>query len=451
MNSLLDNYLEAIHNELKSTLENSNFTTFPKIEGINVEFGIDINTFGKQITHTQMCKYLNEKGVIIVCGVSNEDKSIIGINANVNVFGRYIKTINSFYTEKNITDIVGNSLTKKELLFQVINITSEKKIVIITLIPTEGRTYKFRDLNAERIIIHQEKLRIHNEKQRIHKEEREKLTKGFLKSHPPLGTIPLRKLDEFGNPIYNKYEHSKFDEISEFPQLQYSEVANRLSDINIHSKNKLEMEKLPELTNSNLKMLPFLESHTLEYKVIITESVKHVILKVICAFLNSHGGRIILGVMDSGEIIGLNNNFEELDAFLRYIDMIYHSKVISYENDMPLKIGEVSAKIVNITNDGNKKIIIVTVIPKKDNGTTYKINNGNVYYRLSATTYLLPNYIGSKRAHFMMHEMLEMKMAIDDLNNWKKKIDVIFFCQSIFCLILTICLTICFIKYFVTK
>lgn len=82
--------------------------------------------------------------------------------------------------------------------------------------------------------------------------------------------------------------------------------------------------------------------------------IEHSAIKNICAFLNSNGGKLIIGVSDDGEILGLENTdfktFKEndkKDAFLKHLDNLI-SKY--FGNDLSLNLGvefeEIESKIV---------------------------------------------------------------------------------------------------------
>ncbi len=81
------------------------------------------------------------------------------------------------------------------------------------------------------------------------------------------------------------------------------------------------LNKPPEYWKSNpvLELIEIGENHNLEFKKTLEaggtnpehkKKVVHSALKTICAFLNSDGGTLILGVSDSGEIIGLEKDFK---------------------------------------------------------------------------------------------------------------------------------------------
>jgi len=115
------------------------------------------------------------------------------------------------------------------------------------------------------------------------------------------------------------------------------------------------------------------ESSTLEFKREIPS--KQQILKTVIAFCNRHGGKLILGVEDSGEIIGLEEN-----AINEVIDMLYQS---IYNGCTPSIIPNIRTQRI----DG-KYIIIIEVssgMNKPYFRSTEGLHNGT-YIRLGTTT-----------------------------------------------------------------
>lgn len=82
--------------------------------------------------------------------------------------------------------------------------------------------------------------------------------------------------------------------------------------------------------------------------------VEHSAIKNICAFLNSNGGKLIIGLADDGEILGLENtdfktfkDDDKKDAFLKHLDNLI-SKY--FGNDLSLNLAvefeQIESKIV---------------------------------------------------------------------------------------------------------
>lgn len=60
-------------------------------------------------------------------------------------------------------------------------------------------------------------------------------------------------------------------------------------------------------------MLDFLEDSRNEFKEVLNEKLE----KEIVGFLNSNGGNLYIGVDDNGNVIGLNDNIDELQLKIK--------------------------------------------------------------------------------------------------------------------------------------
>jgi len=87
-------------------------------------------------------------------------------------------------------------------------------------------------------------------------------------------------------------------------------------DVNEKSKLGKEIQASKELTLKELIRKG--EGQQVEFKPALlyhfgkkgySKSVKYIVAKVICSFLNSKGGKLFIGVADNGELQGLNNDF----------------------------------------------------------------------------------------------------------------------------------------------
>src|SRR3989344_2001188 len=81
------------------------------------------------------------------------------------------------------------------------------------------------------------------------------------------------------------------------------------------------------------------EGITLEFK----ESISNNLGKEICAFANAQGGKIILGVSDSGSIIGIkstNNLKSQIQSYARNIDPSISVDIEKVEDVLTLHIHE---------------------------------------------------------------------------------------------------------------
>lgn len=106
-------------------------------------------------------------------------------------------------------------------------------------------------------------------------------------------------------------------------------------------------------------------------------SVKGIIAKSIAAFLNSNGGFLFIGVSDSGQIQGLDNDFKlseeknQKDYFLLEFDqMLEHFLSFSIKSN-------VDGHFINIED---KVIFVVVVSPLKNRPVFLKGQDGKIFY-----------------------------------------------------------------------
>ena len=118
---------------------------------------------------------------------------------------------------------------------------------------------------------------------------------------------------------------------------------------------------------------PELESSTLEFKLNIPKNDQ--IIKTIIGFCNQFGGKLVIGVDDQGEIIGLDE--KDVDSMLEYLD-----KAI-YESCSPPII-----PLIYQRRFGDK-IILVIQVPSGMNKPYYRQSDGlekGTYIRLGRST-----------------------------------------------------------------
>ncbi len=133
--------------------------------------------------------------------------------------------------------------------------------------------------------------------------------------------------------------------------------------------------------NSNL--FPYPESSELELKLTFNKNFIGKYEETICGFLNSGGGKLIFGISDDLQLIGLNLNSKEIDECVLSLDnIIRYNRIV--RNDSNLKtINPSSIKISQIVNITRKKFLIVTVISEEN--VKYQLKNGRIYFRLGAS------------------------------------------------------------------
>jgi len=145
------------------------------------------------------------------------------------------------------------------------------------------------------------------------------------------------------------------------------------------------MKAFPDLKTAT--NFPYPESTHFEFKCSFTAldaNTKRKLEETICAFLNTEGGYLIIGIHDTTrEILGVHEN-KELDRFLLRVDNIYHSNSIVHDDGSTLTPGTVKAMSVPA---GEKTICFVQATPQP--GKKYRLNSGEMYYRLSASNFRL--------------------------------------------------------------
>lgn len=113
-----------------------------------------------------------------------------------------------------------------------------------------------------------------------------------------------------------------------------------------------------------LQMIAQGESHALEFKSslrwdlqhnVINKDLEYVILKTIAAFLNAeHGGTLLIGVADDGEVLGLGPDYRTLsqrpnrDGFEQHLTNLIKTKLIFYHPLVEIRFHYVAAKEVCI-------------------------------------------------------------------------------------------------------
>jgi predicted HTH transcriptional regulator len=123
----------------------TNMKVFPRLESNTYEFKLVINTSVKAKCISTICGFLNSKGGYLVFGVSDEKRLIEGISGDSLTIDRHLRWFDEFYHQKYIVDSNNNPLTPGELTASVIYVTDTTKIIVATIKPTKGKTYKCYD------------------------------------------------------------------------------------------------------------------------------------------------------------------------------------------------------------------------------------------------------------------------------------------------------------------
>lgn len=136
-------------------------------------------------------------------------------------------------------------------------------------------------------------------------------------------------------------------------------------------------------TICSIRKFPFAECQKFEYKECLKISFRDKILSTICAFLNSGGGYLILGVRDNLDICGIDPTPKELDCFLLKIDqIIHHSQIVTCENEN-IPFDTINTRVIRLPT--NRSLVIIKV--NKIINASYKLSDGSVYYRLNCSNY----------------------------------------------------------------
>lgn len=138
----------------------------------------------------------------------------------------------------------------------------------------------------------------------------------------------------------------------------------------------------------NKERFPYNESDKLEYKEVFIDNGIKKYIETICGFLNSGGGKLIFGIKDNLQLVGLNLKPKQIDKCILRIDEIIRNKQIigiNKSTNKPININPICIKPTILTNISGEKFLIVNIIP--DENIQYQLLNGKSYYRLGASIY----------------------------------------------------------------
>lgn len=194
-------------------------------------------------------------------------------------------------------------------------------------------------------------------------EENDKLP-STLKSHL------INDIDGFG---INSDDYNVF--LAERAKVMYQELKNRLdlkTDISTTDNSILELIRAGETDVTEFKS-------TLRFDLkrgVVDKKIEYIIAKTIAAFMNSHGGTLLIGVDDDGNILGLESDLNTLnkpniDGFELHLRQVinkylgeFHEKYISIsfpeveENKICLIKISKSGKPVFVTYEGEEKFYV---------------------------------------------------------------------------------------------
>lgn len=114
--------------------------------------------------------------------------------------------------------------------------------------------------------------------------------------------------------------------------------------------------------------------------------------ETICAFMNSAGGYLMYGIQDSGKILGISR--DEADKILLRADDIFHtSKILNTVTGKPPPAsairGSVQRLCMNLNNRPHptERFLAILTITNPDHNQTYRMTNGDIMIRLSASNF----------------------------------------------------------------
>lgn len=215
---------------------------------------------------------------------------------------------------------------------------------------------------------------------------------------------PLGRLTKYGSIELKNGDLKNILILNDIPEPQkYSELIAKL-------KNQTKTENISDQETVSLdKLIADGEGERLEFKSSlrwddhqgrVNKNLEKATMKTIAAFMNSRGGRIIIGVNDSGDTIGLENDYRSLpksnsDGFHNHFTNIFHSMLGAELRQF------VSLSFYNISD---KEICLINVRPSnkpaylriEENEEFYiRTGNGTTSLKLSeATSYVDSHWKG---------------------------------------------------------
>ena len=152
---------------------------------------------------------------------------------------------------------------------------------------------------------------------------------------------------------------------------------------------------LPSLPHGPLlvgERFPTPEGLQLEFKETWGACTTSKMHETICAFLNSAGGYLMYGVQDSGKIMGISR--DEADKILLRADDIFHTKkILDCETGKEPPTSAIRGSILRLcTIIQNKphpteRFLAMLSVRNSDHNVTYRMGNGDIMIRLSASNY----------------------------------------------------------------
>jgi predicted HTH transcriptional regulator len=180
---------------------------------------------------------------------------------------------------------------------------------------------------------------------------------------------------------------------------------------------------LPEFPSNNelmeMNAFPYSEGYQWEFKENVPKSIE--LTTTVCAFLNTRGGYMVIGIRDKDlAICGIpeSSTLKHIDTLLLVCDDIYHQGLILHEDGTRLPQSIVTAEL-RMLPDG-RRIVIICVKPEA--GKTYVRHCGRKYirlaasnYRMSVSRYYTENDLVQRERSIRRHVMKEYSDLINGL------------------------------------
>jgi predicted HTH transcriptional regulator len=148
------------------------------------------------------------------------------------------------------------------------------------------------------------------------------------------------------------------------------------------------------------------EDERIEFKRSFNKEYTQKYLETMCAFLNNKGGHIIFGINDkSGRIDGFQCSNKLFDEIQLFVDQSYNF-IVRTNNTI------VHNKLFTIRNEPitkNLSVVVISCVPEKD--TSYKLMNGNTYYRMNASNRRVRDV-----KLYTEHDMKLIQQQVDNYN-----------------------------------
>jgi len=215
---------------------------------------------------------------------------------------------------------------------------------------------------------------------------------------------PLGRLTKYGAVDLADKNSDSIITLDHIPEpKQYTELIIQLRDLAISSNGSVNSDVLENIISEG-------EHERLEFKTSfrwdagqnkVNKNLERATMKTIAALLNSNGGQLVIGIDDSGNVVGLHQDYSSLpkknfDGFQNHFTNVFHSM-----------IGPEFRQLVELTAHKIKGLecCLVQVTPsakpaylRLDNGEEFYIRTGNgtTGLKLSETSSYIDSHFRAK-------------------------------------------------------